>query len=69
VTARIVRPDDTTAAESVDVLDGPRFEASRSTEYLFPLPIAQLPPGPYRLAIEAQLDRTTARRDVVFAVR
>ena len=62
-------PDDTTAVESIEVLDPARFEASRSVEYLFTLPLAPLPPGAYRLAIEAQLDRTTTRRDVVFAVR
>jgi hypothetical protein len=27
------------------------------------LPLAQVTPGAYRLAIEAQLDRTTTRRD------
>ena len=69
VIARLVRPDDTTAVESIEVLDAARFEASRSAEYVFPLPLAPLAPGAYRLAIEAQLERTTARRDVVFAVR
>jgi hypothetical protein len=69
VTARLVRPDESTAVESPEVLDPRRFEASRSAEYLFPLPLAQLPPGPYRLAIVTQLDRTTTRRDVVFVVR
>jgi VWFA-related protein len=69
VTGRIVRPDDTITFESADIFDPPRFETSRSAEYLFPLPLAQLSSGAHRLAIEAQLERTTARRDVVFAVR
>jgi hypothetical protein len=69
MTARVVRPDDPTAVESADVLDPPKFDAARSAEYLFHLPLAQLAPGPYRLAIQADVDRASAARDVLFVVR
>jgi hypothetical protein len=69
VLARLIRPDETTAVESADVIDPPKFDAARSAEYLFPLPLAQLAPGPYRLALQADVDRASAGRDVIFVVR
>jgi hypothetical protein len=69
VTARLARADGAIATESAGVLEASRFAAARSTEYQYVLPLAGLASGPYRLTLEAQIDRTTARREVLFALR
>ena len=69
VAARLIRADGATVAESSEVLDPSRFATARSAEYQYALPLSGLATGPYRLTLEAQIDRTTIQRHVLFTVQ
>jgi hypothetical protein len=51
------------------ILEPARFGSPRSVDCPFQLPLSRLAEGEYLLTIEANADRTSARREVRFVVR
>lgn len=66
---RIVDDHDAVKFHAAETLTADRFDASRAVDHRFNLPLADLPPGPYLLTIEATTGKASARRDVRFVVR
>ena len=52
-----------------DTLDATRFEAERTADFEYKLPLPQFSPGLHLLRLEATAGPTIIRRDVRFAVR
>jgi hypothetical protein len=66
---RIVDDHDAVKFHAAETLAAGRFDALRAVDHRFNLPLADLPPGPYLLTIEATTGKASARRDVRFVVR
>ena len=69
VTARIVDSADRTVFDTSDVIEGGRFATTRGADYQLELPITQLEPGSYLLAIEANAGQISIRRNVRFVIQ
>jgi VWFA-related protein len=67
--ARIVDAKGTSMFNQKATLAAAGFDANRSAEYQLRLPLSTLKPGVYLLTFETTVGKTTARRDVRFAVR
>jgi hypothetical protein len=64
VTLRIRDPRDRTVFEKTDAAVASLLGSIRALDYGVALPTASLPPGPYRVTLEATTARDTVRRDV-----
>jgi hypothetical protein len=70
LSVRIVNERDETVASSTGEIAVERFSTStRAADHRFALPLRGLEPGRYLLTFEATLGETTARRDIIIAVR
>ena len=70
LTLKIVDAEGATVVEVPESLAADRFNASRSADYRYQLPLDRMKPGKYLLTVEARLgERLSPKRDVVFRVR
>ena len=65
---RILDAHDHAVVDITETLGPDRFDRTRATDYRLALPFAQLPAGEYLLTMTTSLGKTTATRDVRFAV-
>ena len=66
---RIVDAATRPVVDETTTLDAALFGSGRSTDWPFEVPLSRLAEGEYLLTIEANADRTSARREVRFVVR
>jgi hypothetical protein len=70
LTLKIVNAEGATVVDVPETLAPDRFNASRSADYRYHLPLERLTPGKYLLTVEARRgERLSPKRDVVFRVR
>jgi VWFA-related protein len=69
MTVTIVDAADAVLLAHEEALETGRFNRNRAADYQFPLPLAQLAPGEYLLALTARMGERSERRDVRFTVR
>jgi len=70
LTIRIVNDHDVVVATASGTVGAERFDPRlRAADHRFDVQVGALPAGRYLLSFEATLDKTTARRDVMFGVR
>jgi VWFA-related protein len=66
---RIVDDHDAVKFHAAETIAADRFDATRSVDHQFNLPLADLFPGPHLLTVEATNGKNAARRDVRFVMR
>jgi hypothetical protein len=68
VSLRIADAEGEGIIQGDEVIPPSQFDAARSTEWRFALPLGRLAPGEYLLTVEAELDDRRVTRHVRFAV-
>lgn len=66
---RVVDDHDNANFHATETVTADRFDATRTVDHQFDLPVASFAPGPHLLTIEATAGRASARRDVRFVVK
>jgi len=66
---RVVDDHDNANFHATETVTADRFDATRTLDHPFDLPVTSFAPGPHLLTIEATAGRASARRDVRFVVK